>query len=136
MKNEKLLSILKNREVVAGICTALLLLIAAIILVVTLSLKEEPIVLSGSFTAGVGEDVNAESTYVFDGNFATRTYNNGTEDVTDEYTYEIDKKGENYTITLTRVDKTEEKTYSFAIESDLDGNITAVIINTIWYYKD
>ncbi len=136
MKNEKLSSIFKNKKLTAALAAALLILIASVIIIIAVSVEQSRHPLDGSFAADVGENLSAASVYTFEGEKATNVYYDGERDVTVEYTYEIREKGGEKTIELTRVENNDKKTYSFSTVTDEDGEIIAIIINTVWYYKN
>ena len=134
LNKEKFIKFIKNRKVMAGVMAGVLVIVAAVIVLIAASINSKH-PLEGSFFAGVGEDVGATSSYTFSGDSATNVYFDGEKNVTIEYEYEVVGKNTDKKIVLTRIDNGEEHTFDFSIVTDEKDNITAIIINTVWYYK-
>lgn len=122
----------KTRTVIIGVAAALAL--AAVIIAVVLIATPKKSYIDGEYVLNIPTNVEMTSTYAFDGTRVENTYFDGEKTVTVEYEYYISTSSGKSQIVMTDTATGKINVYSFSRVEE-GGELTAIIINSVWYYK-
>ena len=132
---EAVVSMFKNKKTrTVIIASAAAVALAALIIVIVLLISPPKFYLDGDYMLTVTSSDDMTSTYSFDGDMLTNTYWDGESETKIVYEYYITKGLGGGKIVMTNALTGKVQTFDYS-EVTEGGELIAVIINSVWYYK-
>ena len=122
----------RTRTVIIAVLAALLL--AALIIAIVVAVTPKKAYIDGEYVLSISTGDEMTSSYIFDGSKLTNVYYDGTDTVTTEYEYYISKRQDGNRIVMTNTETGKIQVFSYS-EVTEGEELTAIIINSVWYYK-